>query len=72
MDILKYLDKGIYAFFMFFFMLYIGKFGITGLILEPINTWNVLFNLGVWFVLVMFCMDGLFKRNKFVSKGEKE
>ena len=60
MNIFKLLDKGLYGFLMFFFILYIGKFGVSDLILEPINKWNIIFNIGAWFVLTMFCAKGLF------------
>ena len=50
----------VYGFFMFFFIFYVGKFGIAELILDPITIWHIIFNIGVWFVLVSFCMDNFF------------
>ncbi len=49
-----------YGFFLIFFMIFIGKFGLINLILEPITKWHMIFNIGVWFVLVMFCMENFF------------
>jgi len=48
----------VYVFFMFFFIWFIRISNITSLIVEPITQWHVVFNIGVWFVLVMFCMNG--------------
>lgn len=58
----------VYGFFMIFFILFIGKFGIANLILEPISEWNILFNIGVWFVLVFFCMNHFFDEAKKKEK----
>ena len=55
-----YFNKLIYGFFMLFFFIYIGKFGIANLILEPTNKWKIIFNLGVWSILVSYCMDKFF------------
>ena len=44
-------------FFTFFFVIYIGKFGLTNLIIEESNTWHVLFNIGAWMVLTLKSMD---------------
>ena len=49
-----------YGFFMIFFMIYIGKFDLTNLILTGTTVWDILFNIGVWFVLVMFCINNFF------------
>lgn len=50
----------VYGFFIIFFIIFIGKFGIGGLVLSPTNTWNIIFNIGLWFVLISFCMDKFF------------
>lgn len=70
----KIIEKGLYGLLMIFFILYIGKFGISNLILEPINKWNIVFNIGTWFVLTMFCANGLFSKQKHgdVSGGLDE
>jgi len=54
----------VYGFFMFFFLIYIGRFGLSNFIIIEKNTWDVLFNVGVWFVLTMFCADNFFKELK--------
>ncbi len=62
----------VYGFFMFFFIFFIGKFGFTNLILESTNNWNELFNIGVWFVLVMFCMNEFFSGAERAEKRRVE
>ena len=57
MKFLKYLDTIMYSFFGFFFIFYIGKFGITSLVIPGTSSWQVIFNLGVWFVLVSYCVN---------------
>ncbi len=37
-------------------MLYIGKFGLENFILVGDSKWILLLNIGIWYVLVMFCM----------------
>ena len=49
-----------YGFFMIFFIIFCYRFGIAGIILEPLNKWNMIFNIGTWFVLVSYCMDEFF------------
>ena len=49
-----------HGFFMFFFIIFMGKFGISNFILGPTNKWNIVFNIGIWFVLVSYCMDRFF------------
>ncbi len=75
------LEGIVYGFFMFFFVIYIGKFGISDLVLESTTSWSILFNIGLWFVLVMFCMNGFFQSaersnqyriNKKNKKGGKK
>ena len=60
MKFFEILNKGVNGFLTFFFILYIGKFGVSSLILEPINKWNMIFNVGVWYVITMYCLDKLF------------
>ncbi len=50
----------VHGFFLFFFIFFIGKVELANLILEPTTKWNIFFNIGVWFVLVSFCMDKFF------------
>jgi len=69
MKFFKIFNKGLYGFLAFFFILYIGEFGISSLILEPINKWNIIFNIGVWYVITMYCLDKLFTK---YTEGEKE
>lgn len=59
--ILEYMEMAIYGFFLFFFLIYIGKYGISDLILKRGSKHEIIFNIGVWFVLTGFCINGLFK-----------
>ncbi len=68
MNIIKILDRAIYGFFMIFFMIYIGKFGIANFILEGNTRWIHLVNIGIWFVLEMFCIDKFFASFKEVKE----
>lgn len=49
-----------YGFFLFFFVSYAGKYGLSDLVLKGQSKHEILFNIGVWMVLVMFCLDGFF------------
>jgi len=57
MKFLRYLDKVLYSFFGFFFIFYIAKFGITSFIVPGTNYWTSILNLGIWFVLVSYCVE---------------
>lgn len=69
-SIFEYLEIFIYGFFLFFFLIYIGKYGLTDLILKGGTTHEILFNIGVWFVLVTFCIDGLMRSLKWKEEGK--
>ena len=47
------------GFFFFFFLIYIVKFGFKDFIISGDDTWTFLVNMGIWYVLTKFCMDGL-------------
>ena len=59
-----------YGFFIFFFAIFVGKFGISDLILESITKWHIVFNIGAWFVLIMFCING-FSDSAELSKRKR-
>lgn len=66
-----WLGLSLNGFFVFFFILYIGKFGITHLILEGDTRWKIIFNIGVWYVLVMYTFDKFFEHLKGGVKNGK-
>lgn len=47
------------GFFVIFFVLYIARFGLTDLVLNPDDTWKVIFNIGIWYVLIMHVINEL-------------
>lgn len=49
-----------YGFFMIFFAIFIAKIGISSFLLDPITKWHKVFNIGVWFVLISFCVNNFF------------
>ncbi len=53
-------DGTVHGFFIVFFSVFISKFGITNLILDSSTNWNIIFNVGVWFVLISFCANRFF------------
>lgn len=61
----------VYFFFLCFFIYYICEFGITNLILSPDNKWRMIFNIGVWFVLFTFCLDGFFDGLNGLKRKER-
>lgn len=48
------------GFFLVFFCLYIGKYGISNLILQGDNPWKMILNIGILYVIVRFLSNGLF------------
>lgn len=62
--LLYWLHKIIAGFFVLFFIFYIGKFGISNLILSPDNKWRMIFNIGIWYVAVMYLIDKSVERLK--------
>jgi len=48
----------VHGFFLFFFIFFLHVSNIRSLVVEPITSWHIVFNIGVWFVLTMFCMNG--------------
>lgn len=50
-----------YGFFMFFFIIFTPSLGLSSFLLDPITKWHMIFNIGVWFVLVMFCTERFFE-----------
>ncbi len=59
-SIFNYLEMGLYFFFMFFFIIYVGRYGLAGLILKGGSKHEIIFNIGVWFVLTTYCIDKFF------------
>lgn len=49
------------GFFFFFFLIYIVKFGFSDFIISGDDKWTLLANIGIWYVLTKFCMDGFVK-----------
>lgn len=49
------------GFLAIFFMLYVIKFSLTDFILHGDNTWRQIFNIGVWYVIVLFLIDKFFE-----------
>lgn len=66
MKAVKVLYGILYGFFTIFFIVYIGKFGLSNLVIQGNTRWIELFNIGIWFVLEMFCLNG------FVNSLKKE
>ena len=64
----RYFPILLYGFLMFFFLWYIGEFGITNLVLEPITKWQVVFNIGLWLIIVMYFIDKFFEEIRLVQK----
>jgi len=60
MKFLKFLDKALYGFFIIFFALYIGKFGISSFVIADTGAWSMLLNVGVWFMLMSVCIREVF------------
>ena len=67
----RYLSILVYGFFSFFFMIYIGKYGLANFILAGDSVHIKLLNIGIWFVLTMYCFDGLFKEMDLIKKEFK-
>jgi len=47
-------------FFFFFLLFYIQKFGISSFILQGVDSWRMILNICIWYVLVMYCIDKFF------------
>ena len=60
MKFLQILDKALYGFILLFMLFYIGKFGITNLVLPATSTWQVIFNICLWFIVMSVCIKELF------------
>ena len=60
--IIDWFEIIINGFLGFFFLFYIGKFGVSNLIFESEDKWKIIFNIGIWYVLVMYCFDKFFDR----------
>jgi len=71
--ILEYFEMAIYGFLLFFFLIYIGKYGLSDLILKGGTKHEIIFNIGIWVVLVSFCVDNLFEsfKKKTLEKEKK-
>lgn len=61
-----YLDLSLNFFLFMFFIIYIGKFGISNFIFATSegDTWKILFNIGIWYTVVMFPMKEFFEKLK--------
>ena len=44
------------GFFLFFFLIYAGRYGLTNFILKGGSTHETLANVGIWYVLIMFVL----------------
>lgn len=62
-DIFDYFYMGLNLFLFVFFLLYINKFSITSFVVPALEgeKWKMILNIGIWYVVVMYCFDGFFK-----------
>jgi len=72
MEVFKYIDKILYSFFGLFFIFYVGKFGISNLVIPSTSAWQTLFNLGVWFVLVSYCINHVLPEPDWNNEKKKK
>lgn len=48
--------------FLFMFLLwYIGRYGITSLVLDSLDKWKIVFNITLWYVMIMYVSDKFFE-----------
>ena len=46
--------------FMFIFIiLYLKKFGFNNFLIQSVDTWSLLFNIAIFYVMTMFFLNGL-------------
>jgi len=60
-------------FFLTFILLYLNKFGISEFLFITENTgWKFLFNLGLFYMMVIFFLNGTLKKfNKWLGEKKK-
>lgn len=56
-----YIGAFVWGFIMIFLLLYIGKFGLTDLVLPNTSKWTVLFNVSLWTVMMFTALEFFYK-----------
>ena len=66
-----WMGYSINLFLAIFFLLYIGKFGLSDFIIPGDNKWALILNIGIWFVLVDYCINQWMKYEALRSARKK-
>jgi len=72
----RYFTEGvdilINSFLLAFLLGYLVKFGIINLIVPGLNNWDIVFNIALWYVMVMHCTNRIFTNLRNIKTKRKE